>query len=195
MARGEPRRRADDHERNRMRPEASILRANLALLEQADALIDRISDAVYGAGEGAVKPVGPHFRHVLEHYGRFLTGLADGRIDYDARERDAAVETDRAAARRRVRELVSGLLALDESTIDAPATARLECGLGSEEEQWSGTTLRRELHFLLSHTVHHYALIGLLLERHGVDPGEEFGVAPSTLKYWQSRTACAPQAG
>lgn len=178
-----------------MRPEASILRANLALLEQADALIDHVSDAVYGAADGPAKPVGPHFRHVLEHYSRFLAGLADGRIDYDAREREEAIETDRSAARRRVRELVSGLLDLDETRIDIPATARLECGIGEEGEQWSGTTLRRELHFLLSHTIHHYALIGLLLERHGVDPGDEFGVAPSTLKYWQSRTACAPQAG
>jgi len=178
-----------------MRPEASILRANLALLEQADALIDRVTDAVYGGGEGQAKPVGPHFRHVLEHYGRFLAGIADGRIDYDARERESAVETDRGAARRRIRDLVNGLLDLDRRAIDAPATARLECGLGDEDEQWSGTTVRRELHFLLSHTIHHYALIGLLLERHGVDPGEGFGVAPSTLKYWQSRTACAPQAG
>jgi len=178
-----------------MRPEASILRANLALLEQADALIDRLSDPVFATGDGPRKPVGPHFRHILEHYSRFLVGLPGGRIDYDAREREAAVESDRGAARRRIRELMTGLLDLDEATLDAPATARLECGLGEEDEQWSGTTLRRELHFLLSHTIHHYALIGLLLERHGVDPGEEFGVAPSTLKYWQSRTACAPQAG
>jgi len=178
-----------------MRPEASILRANLALLEQADALIDRLSDVVYGADGGPARPVGPHFRHVLEHYSLFLAGFADGRIDYDARDRETAIESDPQAARRRVRELVSGLLDLDESAIDTPVTVRLECGLGAEEEQWSGTTLRRDLHSLLSHTIHHYALIGLLLERHGVHPGEEFGVAPSTLKYWQSRTACAPQAG
>jgi hypothetical protein len=31
--------------------------------------------------------------------------------------------------------------------------------------------------------VHHYALIGALLRVQGVDPGAEFGVAPSTLEH------------
>ena len=67
--------------------------------------------------------------------------------------------------------------------------------LGGEEQQWSRSTLRRELQFLLSHTIHHFALIGLLLSFHGVEPGEEFGVAPSTLKHWRSQAECAPQPG
>jgi hypothetical protein len=35
----------------------------------------------------------------------------------------------------------------------------------------------------VSHTVHHYALVKLLLEDAGVDAGAEFGVAPSSLAY------------
>jgi hypothetical protein len=177
-----------------MSSEAVILSANLALLEQAFELVGRIPDRAFG-GSGEEKPVGPHFRHILEHYSSFVDGLAAGRIDYDARARETAIETDREAARERIRELIGGLTPIDPGELDRPAEARLECGLGSDEEQWSRTTVRRELHFLLSHTIHHYALIGLLLARHGVDPGEEFGVAPSTLKYWRSRPSCAPQAG
>jgi hypothetical protein len=48
------------------------------------------------------------------------------------------------------------------------------------------SSLGRELHFLVSHTVHHYAIVRLLLENpDAVD--HAFGVAPSTLA-WQ-RTA------
>jgi uncharacterized damage-inducible protein DinB len=41
----------------------------------------------------------------------------------------------------------------------------------------------RELQFLASHTLHHYALIAALLRLQGVEPGEEFGVAPGTLEH------------
>jgi hypothetical protein len=177
--------------------DVAIVGANLALLEQGFELLGRIPDRVYAANghDGAARPVGPHFRHVLEHYSCFLDGRAAGRIDYDARAREAAIESDRAAARERIRELVRGLEAVEEDELEAGSSARLECGVGDEADQWSRTSVRRELHFLLSHTIHHYALIGLLLERHGVDPGDEFGVAPSTLKHWRSQPTCAPPAG
>jgi hypothetical protein len=45
------------------------------------------------------------------------------------------------------------------------------------------------LQFLLSHTIHHYALIASLLERRGVRVRDElsgFGVAASTLEHWAS---------
>ena len=178
-----------------MSREAVIVSANLALLEQAYELLGRMPDSAYAGAENAEKPVGPQFRHVIDHYSCFLEGQCGGRIDYDARRREAAIETDREAARARIRGLIAGLTVLDPALLDIPADARLECGWGEEDDQWSRTSVRRELHFLLSHTIHHYALIGLLLARHGFDPVPEFGVAPSTLKFWRSRTACAPQAG
>ncbi|MCM2269904.1 MAG: DinB family protein [Thermoanaerobaculia bacterium] len=178
-----------------MPPEVSVLAANLALLEQGLELLDGIPDAVFAAASAGVRPIGPHLRHVLEHYSCFLDGVAARRIDYDARPREEALEASRAAARARIAELVGGLTALAGADLDVAAEVRLECGVGAEDEQWSGSTVRRELHFLLSHTVHHYALIGLLLERHGLTPGPEFGVAPSTLQHWRRQTSCAPQAG
>ncbi|MBP6670575.1 MAG: hypothetical protein KA180_14065, partial [Gemmatimonadales bacterium] len=63
-------------------------------------------------------------------------------------------------------------------------------GSGSEPD-WSDSSVKRELQFLVSHTVHHYALIKELLRREGFDPGAEFGVAPSTLQARDRETACA----
>jgi uncharacterized damage-inducible protein DinB len=44
---------------------------------------------------------------------------------------------------------------------------------------WS--TLARELAFVLSHTIHHQAIVALLLEQQGVSAGDDrFGYAPTT---------------
>jgi hypothetical protein len=71
----------------------------------------------------------------------------------------------------------------------------VDCG-ESRERVLSASTALRELQFLVSHTVHHYAVIALILRARGLEPGPDFGVAPSTLKYeqetsLQARAACA----
>ncbi len=45
------------------------------------------------------------------------------------------------------------------------------------------STLERELAMLASHTVHHYAIVALLLRIKGVVVPETFGVAPSTQRH------------
>ncbi|MGH9328927.1 MAG: hypothetical protein ACRD09_00665, partial [Vicinamibacterales bacterium] len=42
------------------------------------------------------------------------------------------------------------------------------------------STVKRELAFLLSHTVHHNAIIALLLEQAGIAAPHRFGVAASS---------------
>ncbi|MDH3494762.1 MAG: hypothetical protein OEM82_14505, partial [Acidobacteriota bacterium] len=56
-----------------------------------------------------------------------------------------------------------------------------------DDNLWLPTSLARELEFLHSHTVHHYALIAAKLGSMNIEVPFEFGVAPSTLKYWESR--------
>lgn len=169
--------------------------ANARLLERAAEILARVPRAAYAGDAGVARPAGPHFRHVLEHYSCFLAGYGSGRIDYDARPREAALEVDPAVARARVDEILDGLAALEPGALARPVEVRLECGEGDEGDQWSLSTVRRELQFLLSHTVHHYALIGLLLDQQGIDPGPDFGVAPSTLRHLREQAACAPHPG
>jgi hypothetical protein len=180
---------------------SNIVVANLRVLEQGRELVASLPDSAFAGEGGASKPVGPHFRHVLEHYSCFFDGFdraeidAIAVIDYDSRARESALETDRGVAAARIDQLIASLIGLDGAHLDRQARARLESGLGEDADQWSRTSVRRELHFLLSHTVHHYALIGLLLAQRGIDAGSEFGVAPSTIKFWQSQQACAPLPG
>ena len=70
--------------------------------------------------------------------------------------------------------------------------ATLLCGEpAGSRPTWSATSVVRELQFLASHTVHHYAVIAAMLRPQGVEPGDDFGVAPSTLQYERENAACA----
>jgi len=175
--------------RRSMHPTIPVLAANLHCLEQAIDLLGRIPESAFARVDTRhAKTAGPHLRHVLDHYSSFLAGLPEARVDYDARERDLRLETEIPFAVDRLREIIGGLVLVDLELLELPIEIRLEAG-GPEEEQWSRSTVRRELQFLLSHTVHHFALIALVLERHGIPVADDFGVAPSTLKHWQSHQA------
>ncbi|MGC6565166.1 MAG: hypothetical protein ACON38_06080 [Akkermansiaceae bacterium] len=54
---------------------------------------------------------------------------------------------------------------------------------GGEDEGFQPSTAGRELQFLLSHTVHHFAMIGGICKCLEVSLEEGFGVAPSTLRH------------
>lgn len=172
-----------------------VLAANLHCLEQAIELVGRLPDGAFArTPERQAKTVGPHLRHVLDHYSAFLAGLSGFRVDYDAREREPRLENETAFAISRMREIAGELSLVEEDLLELPIQIRLEAG-GPEAEQWSHSTVRRELQFLLSHTVHHFALIAVLLERFEIAVPDDFGIAPSTLKYWQAQASCAPLPG
>jgi DinB family protein len=155
---------------------------NRALLQQGVAMLERLSDALYAEPRGTWAPVGAQYRHILEHYRSFFAGWPEGRVDYDARARDERIERNRSAALLATRECLAALDRLDGTT-DRPLEVQMDGGGGSERPDWRPSSAGRELQFLCSHTVHHYALIKLLLQPSGPDLGTEFGVAPSTLAY------------
>lgn len=160
---------------------------NIAILHQGIAALDQMSGEVYAeAAYRSGASIGAQFRHILDHYQAFLAGLEAGRIDYDARERDPAVETDIKTARARAKTLCRKLEQIPGDRLDKETTVNT-CTADPPERTpvWAPTTARRELAFLLSHTVHHYALINLMARAAGVELPGSFGVAPSTLAYRQ----------
>lgn len=167
---------------------------NLLLLRQAVAVLEKMDDATYrdgGAAEG-ISPVGVHFRHVFDHYRAFLMGLATDEIDYDARNRQVPVETDRRLAIATALGYLTDLDRIDGEIANRPLRITLRSVAGDDPApDWSQTSLKRELQFLVSHTVHHYALIREVLRRTGFDTGDGFGVAPSTIAAHGQDSACA----
>ena len=63
-------------------------------------------------------------------------------------------------------------------------TSRATRGTGIARPAAAPSSLARELQFLTSHTIHHFAVIALILRAMDVEVDREFGVAPSTLRYW-----------
>jgi uncharacterized damage-inducible protein DinB len=165
------------------------------LLEQGAELAGRLELEAF-AHVSPLAPggsVGAHLRHVGDFVRAFLRDLGEGRIDYDRRERDERLERDALRARAELLRLAQALEALAGLSSERGLEVRSEaCVCGPE---WQRSTVARELGTLLSHTVHHYALIAVLLRSRGLEPAPGFGVAPSTLAHWKEGAACAPRAG
>jgi len=159
------------------------LAGNLTVLEQGRTLLTELSDDLY-AGAGLERgSVGAQYRHVLDHYGSLLGGLASGLVDYDAREREPLLEASRAAADERTGFLCDALGRLSGADLSRPLRVHLAASANEAEAEPWPSSLGRELLFVVSHTVHHFAIIRLLLAERGHSCAAEFGVAPSTLAF------------
>ncbi|HWA57269.1 MAG TPA: DinB family protein [Gemmatimonadales bacterium] len=166
----------------------AAVRGNRHFLEQGVDLLRRIAPELYRSpARAGWAPVGSQFRHVLDHYRAFADGWEGGRIDYDARQRNPEVETDPAIATAQALALIAALERIHVEDADRPVMVQMDVGGGSAHPDWRPSTIGRELQFLVSHTVHHYALIKLLLEDAGIAAGKDFGIAPSTLAYQASQ--------
>jgi hypothetical protein len=172
-----------------MSPQERPAGANIRYLQLGVELIRRLSDEIYAnCPENPYRGgVGAQFRHCLDFYTCFLQGVETGEIDYSRRQRDPKVESDRTHAVERFEEVCRALAAIDSERYDQPVRVKAEETVEGTPE-WSPSSPGRELQFLISHTIHHYALIAVLLKMQAFDVAlefPEFGVAPSTLSHWK----------
>ncbi len=166
-------------------PARLLAEAVAAELLRGNELVDKIRDEVYRDRGKAAGSIGSHIRHNLDFVDCFLRGLADSRIDYSARLRDEKTENDKAYAAGRVLEAAHLLVAAIATCSEEDLLVRSEL----DGSLWHRSSLERELEFLLSHTVHHYALVAEKLRVRGIAVPKDFGVAPSTLEFWKSKAA------
>lgn len=176
----------------------AVVQQNLLFLRQGRDLLELVDDDVYttpAENRPRAAGIGPHLRHCLDFYDCFLRDLDTGRIDYDRRHRQSPIETDRSAALKMIERVAQGLQRLDSEQIDREIQVRHDpTPAESPTHCWHPSTVGRELRFLVSHTVHHYALIALILRTHDVEPGEEFGIAPATLAHWSADSGLSSKA-
>jgi hypothetical protein len=169
-----------------------LIGVNIGWLRQADALLDRISNAAYTATPAGLAPhkAGSHLRHILEFYECFLAGLPASHVDYDARKRDLSVERSRQAARERIWSLIRVFESESALRTDSTIWVRIEDAAGSRiPETFLISSIGRELQVLSSHTIHHSALIAMALRALGVPVDPDFGMAPSTLRYMATQAS------
>ncbi|MEX0324742.1 MAG: DinB family protein [Puniceicoccaceae bacterium] len=167
----------------------TLIDANLACLGQGIEFLQKLPAEFYtrSCPELFNSSIGGHLRHNLDHYLAFVSGQAAGEVDYDDRRREEALEADPEAAIGVLQELVEKLESLRSASLDRSLKIRMDDG---GDSTWSQTTMRRELQFLLSHSIHHYALVVSIAARFGVrDFPEGFGIAPSTIHYLEKKGA------
>jgi uncharacterized damage-inducible protein DinB len=163
----------------------------VGLLRQLFDLIDVLADEDYTRKPVGVveSSIGGHVRHNLDHVAALLRGLPAGRISYDHRDRGTDVERDRAAALDAVRRLEDDLLAFDWSAV-SPAITLTTLVSPDRPPAVVLTSPERELAFVVSHTIHHNALIRVMVKFLGAQVPADFGYAPSTIAHKRSKT-CA----
>ena len=163
----------------------NLLQTNIDALEEGSALLALLEPEHYTQGYQPVfhSTIGAHFRHVLEHYRCFINQLETRRFCYDSRERDQLLETDFDYANRTIATLIESLRALESYDLDQ--TCELE---DQQSQNPVASTLSRELLFLQSHSMHHYAIIGAMTRRLGAKPADDFGVAIATREHQKTTT-------
>jgi uncharacterized damage-inducible protein DinB len=144
-------------------------------------LLEQLDDEEYVAARarGISGSIGGHVRHCLDHVNALVAGAATGEVNYDSRRRDTVVERRRDAALDESRRLCDRLsdLAMLPSDVELKLWGALET---EGPPIASMSTLGREVAFVVSHTIHHFAVIALLLWAMGREVPARFGYAPST---------------
>lgn len=145
-------------------------------------LLNQLTDETYATpcAELSNATIGEHTRHSIELFQCLLSQYDSGKINYDQRERNVAVQTQTQTA-------IQALEAILQDCDKPNKSLELH-------QQYDGysleisTTYHRELLYTLDHCIHHQALIKVALHHTAVEIDPNFGVARSTIAY---RAQCA----
>ena len=166
-----------------------LINANLRVLKQLQSLAHKLPP------EGYARPldllsgntIGKHFRHILEFYQCLLTH--QGIVNYDKRLRNTELENDVQIAQRTITEIIE---ALENNTITDECYYEADFSDDGGQNVKIQTSFSRELAYNIEHTVHHMAIIQIVVKHYytQIELEEGFGVAASTLRY-QHQASCA----
>jgi uncharacterized damage-inducible protein DinB len=163
----------------------------VGLLDQLLDLVESLPDEEYARKPVGVvqSSVGGHVRHNLDHVEALLRGLRAGEVNYDHRDRRTDVERDRLVAMAEILRLKQELNAFPWHAVPHPV--ELTALVAPDRPPVTAvTSAERELAFVVSHTIHHNAIIGIMARLLGTELPTDFGYAPSTVAHQRSRS-CA----
>ncbi|MES2616913.1 MAG: hypothetical protein V4613_03490 [Bacteroidota bacterium] len=161
-----------------------MVHQNIQYLEDLKAFLLDLEDVVFinqPKGHAFTGTIGSHTRHIIEFYKQLVKAEENGNIDYDSRERNTAIESDKAMALHNIDSIISYF---QSSTFDFSLIYTV-----TTNHTVYSSSLGRELTYLAEHTVHHLALIRLIAEADGYEfnKTEKFGIAESTQRFRQSQ--------
>ncbi len=149
-------------------------------LDKAIALLDVLDQDTYC--DASVGPyhssIGSHIRHILDFFDCIFTGLETNSIDLTKRKRDELVSTNIVLAKQHIQRVQETLSTYETIVTDYLLSVTDDMGQGKITVTY---TLESILSHANNHAVHHYAVIGYILDRLLVTieiPG--FGYNPTT---------------
>jgi uncharacterized damage-inducible protein DinB len=158
--------------------------ACVAILNQLSELVVQLKDTDYAKPSKALtnSTIGQHLRHTLEFFICLEDGYGKGLVNYDKRNHDKLIETDKFIALSTIQKIADFI-----SSQKSDQSLKLEVGynLNNEEAMTIDSTYLRELIYNIEHAVHHMAIMKIGI--HEVAPyialPSDFGVAASTIRY------------
>ena len=120
--------------------------------------------------------IGEHTRHIIEMYQSLIINYENGIINYDKRERNFSIQTDKNFAINSINAIIT--------EIEKP-NKELVLQQGVDQVLYTITSnYERELLYNLEHSIHHQALIKVaVLKYPSIELVDNFGVAKSTIEY------------
>jgi hypothetical protein len=156
-----------------------------AVIDQALSLLQETSTLEY---QKVLQPhfsgsIGAHIRHVVDHFLALKNGLDKGHIDYNVRHRHNTVEQFPEAAIEALLSIKKWLLSLNAEACAEVISVTSEIDIQDTKSATCTSTVERELVFVSSHAIHHYALIRIICSMQNKTPPDIFGYAPATITH------------
>jgi len=161
----------------------------IEVIDQAMEMLGKLTADEYKASAAPVVefPIGSHFRHILDMFFAVRDGIKNGVIDYDKRRRGHPVETNIIIALEEFRELLNWANTITDDLLQKKIIIRSEAQISSKGIAEIDCNFGRELLFVSSHAVHHYAVIYAALKFLNIDVTNNFGYAPATVTFIKNK--------
>lgn len=162
--------------------------ATIEALDQIRSLIVAVDDASESSENlYATSGIGPHVRHVVDHFRALEEGIKSGTVNYNMRRRESALERQSGLALLEIESLLNWLRELAVTETSILVESEISC-LHTENAQFQSNT-NRELLYLINHTIHHAAYAALIVRQHGVVVDAGVGYAPATASHLRDSEA------
>lgn len=125
--------------------------------------------------------IGPHVRHITDHFQALQHGLPLSYIDYNQRHRESSIETQPEEAITLIQQLIAWLGTVVD--MDAKLTVHSEISCEQFVSVECRSNLGRELLYLINHTIHHCAYMKKALEVDNLSLPSFIGLAPCTATF------------
>ncbi|MCF6351303.1 MAG: DinB family protein [Flavobacteriaceae bacterium] len=158
----------------------NMIQAIIKNLYRGVSLLNSINDNQYS--DISVAPyfssIGSHMRHILDVFDCIFDGLEFGKVDLTARKRNELAETKITFGIAYFEKTIDALNTLQSVNFDQIIEVTDDLGLGKITVNYTLASAFIQAH---SHTIHHFASIGYVINKLGIElPDTDFGFNPTT---------------